>query len=258
MSRSLNKELFIAYEEPERVLRSARNLFKTTSLDYLSSPIFDLFFDLEDQCEEEVAETMTEPTMEEYMTKTQEDYGSGIARPKIVEKAHFELKGQLLKELRDNTFKGSDNEDANEHIEKVLKIVDLFHIPEAANAKKAIQDMVDHSQQWHNGTSTRTRSTDTLDGLDVIQAQLNNLGREIKKAKEKVYAAKVGCESCGGLHNTKDCPLKKEGKTFEEAYYTQFGVLYLQGGRYRCHTPSVVETRDAAIPFIAQDTRSYT
>ncbi|GKG46194.1 hypothetical protein Tco_0501040, partial [Tanacetum coccineum] len=58
-----------------------------------------------------------------------EDYGSGIARPKIDEKAYFELKGQFLKELRDNTFSRSDNDDANEHIEKVLEIVDLCHIP---------------------------------------------------------------------------------------------------------------------------------
>ncbi|GKD63311.1 hypothetical protein Tco_1305419, partial [Tanacetum coccineum] len=36
---------------------------------------------------------------------------------------------QFIKELRENTFSGSDNEDANEHIEKVLEIVDLFHIP---------------------------------------------------------------------------------------------------------------------------------
>ncbi|GJR18548.1 DUF4219 domain-containing protein [Tanacetum coccineum] len=69
---------------------------------------------------------MGEPTMEEYMTKTREDYGSGIAWPKIDEKAHFELKEQFLKELHDNAFSGSDNEDANEHIEKVLEIVDLF------------------------------------------------------------------------------------------------------------------------------------
>ncbi|GJS83859.1 hypothetical protein Tco_0750400 [Tanacetum coccineum] len=46
---------------------------------------------------------MTE-TMEENMSKTRDDYGSGIARPKIDDKAHFELKGQFLKELRDNTF----------------------------------------------------------------------------------------------------------------------------------------------------------
>ncbi|GJW10005.1 hypothetical protein Tco_1575832 [Tanacetum coccineum] len=41
----------------------------------------------------------------------------------------LKLKGQFLKELRENTFSGSDNEDANEHIEKVLEIVDLFHVP---------------------------------------------------------------------------------------------------------------------------------
>ncbi|GJS48344.1 putative reverse transcriptase domain-containing protein [Tanacetum coccineum] len=38
----------------------------------------------------------------------------------------------------------------------------------------------------------RRRSTETSDGLAAIQAQLNNLGREIKKVNEKVYAAQVG------------------------------------------------------------------
>nr|GEY00609.1 hypothetical protein [Tanacetum cinerariifolium] len=77
---------------------------------------------------EEVAETMAK-TMEQYRNKTQADYGSGIARPKIVDKDSFELKGQFLKELHDNTFSGSDHEDANEQIKKVHEIVDLFHIP---------------------------------------------------------------------------------------------------------------------------------
>ncbi|GKC80171.1 hypothetical protein Tco_1130945, partial [Tanacetum coccineum] len=65
----------------------------------------------------------------------------------------------------------------------------------AEDAKKAIQEMVEYSQKWHNGTS-RGRSTETSDGLAAIQAQLNNLGREIKKVNEKVYAAQVGCEQC--------------------------------------------------------------
>ncbi|GJW96843.1 hypothetical protein Tco_0178651 [Tanacetum coccineum] len=51
--------------------------------------------------------------------------------------------------------------------------------------------MAEYSQKWHNGTS-RVRSTKTSDGLAAIQAQLNNLGREIKKVNEKVYAAQVG------------------------------------------------------------------
>ncbi|GKG42329.1 hypothetical protein Tco_0476627, partial [Tanacetum coccineum] len=63
------------------------------------------------------------------MSETRENYGSGITRPTINQDTPFELKGQFLKELRDNTFSGSEHEDANEHIEKVLEIVDLFYIP---------------------------------------------------------------------------------------------------------------------------------
>ncbi|GJX05651.1 reverse transcriptase domain-containing protein [Tanacetum coccineum] len=273
MTRSSTKELFTPFKDPEREFRSSRKLFKTLSLDESRSPEFKLFSDLEENSEEEVTKTMAE-TMEEYTRKTRANYGSGIARPKINDKDHFELKGQFLKELRDNTFSGSDHEDANEHIEKVLEIVDLFHTPNAkflskyfppartaknmeeinnfqqepdetryqawgrfkellmkcpqhyltemqevilfynglevstrqildskgalptkttANAKVGIQEMAEYSQKWHNGTS-KTRSTETSDGLAAIQAQLNNLGREIKKVNEKVYAAQVRCE----------------------------------------------------------------
>ncbi|GJW06507.1 putative reverse transcriptase domain-containing protein [Tanacetum coccineum] len=198
-------------------------------------------------------------TTEQYMSKTRVDYGSRVARPKIEDKDNFELKGQFLKELRTNTFNGSDHEDANEHIKKVLEIVDLFHIPNitvnqdslkikflnkyyppaltakkmeeinnlqqepdenlyqawekfkellmkypqhyltemqevilfynglgiptrqildsrgaipsktAADAKVAIQEMVEYSQKLHNGTS-RSRSTETSNGLAAIQA----------------------------------------------------------------------------------------
>ncbi|GJZ23318.1 hypothetical protein Tco_0560777 [Tanacetum coccineum] len=90
--------------------------------------------------------------------------------------------------------------------------------------------MAEYSQKWHNGTS-RTRSTETSDGLAAIQAQLNNLGREIKKVNEKVYIAQVGCEQCKGPHYTQDC-LIEERKTLEEAYCTQFGAPF-QGGVYR-------------------------
>nr|GFA23860.1 hypothetical protein [Tanacetum cinerariifolium] len=128
MTRSSTKELFTPFENPEREFRSSRKLFKTLSLDESRSPVFDLFSDLEENSEEEVAETMTK-TMEEYMSKNRADYGSGVTRPKIDDKDHFELKGQFLKKLRDNTFSGSDHKDANEHIVKVLEIVDLFHIP---------------------------------------------------------------------------------------------------------------------------------
>ncbi|GKA77757.1 hypothetical protein Tco_0784294, partial [Tanacetum coccineum] len=48
--------------------------------------------------------------------------------------------------------------------------------------------MAEYSQKCHNGISTKTRSTENSDGLAAIQAQLNNLGREIKKVDEKFGA----------------------------------------------------------------------
>ncbi|GJS28722.1 hypothetical protein Tco_0489342 [Tanacetum coccineum] len=202
MTRSSTKELLSPFENPKQKFRSKRRLFDTPSLVESNSPEFDHNFDIEEQSEEEVRETMTE-TMEQYMSKTRENYGA------------------------------SEHEDANEHIKKVLEIVNLFHIP------KVTQDqiMLRAFPKWHNETSSRTRSTETSDGLAAIQAQLNNLGREIKKVNEKVYAAQVGCELCKGPHYTKDFSQKEEGKTLEEAYYTQFGAPYQLGGQYRAARP---------------------
>ncbi|GJX87452.1 hypothetical protein Tco_0339466 [Tanacetum coccineum] len=73
----------------------------------------------------------------------------------------------------------------------------------------------EYSQKWHNRTSLKTRSTETSNELAVIQAQLNSLGREIKKVNKKLYAAQVGCELCKGPHYTMDCPLKEDGKTLK-------------------------------------------
>ncbi|GKB76088.1 hypothetical protein Tco_0942983 [Tanacetum coccineum] len=125
---SLKKELVQPYEEPERVLRSIRRLFKTQNLNSSSLPEFDLS-DHENHFKEEITKTMVE-TMEQYMTKTQDDYGSRIIRTKFDDKVKFELKGQFLKELRKNTFSGSDNEDENEYIKRVFEIADLFTIPD--------------------------------------------------------------------------------------------------------------------------------
>ncbi|GJU46962.1 hypothetical protein Tco_1204228 [Tanacetum coccineum] len=215
------KELVKPFDEPKQAFHSLRKLFKTPNFDH-SNPLGPK------------------------KTTTQ-----GFARPKFDKDAKFELKGQFLKELRDNTFSGSENKDANEHIERVLKTVDLFTTPDevilfykgldvptrqildskgvvpkmsTVDAKKVVQEIVDHSKNWHDRASTRNRSSNTSDGLAAIQAQLNNLGREIKKVNEKVYAAQVGCELCNGPHYTKGYPLKEEGKTLEETYYTQLRI----------------------------------
>ncbi|GKD86047.1 hypothetical protein Tco_1357201, partial [Tanacetum coccineum] len=207
---------------------------------------------------------------------------------------------------------GSEHEDANEHIEKVLEIVDLFHIPKllgsiptreilktkflnkycppactakkmeeinnfqqepdenlfraweifkellmkcpqhyltdmhevilfyngldvptrqildskgaipsktAADAKIAIQEMAEYSQKWHNGTSSRTISTETSNGL-------------------------------AGPHYTKDYPQKEEWKTLKEAYYTQFGAPYQPGGQYRAARPGFYQQNNGNSSYL--------
>ncbi|GJW65241.1 hypothetical protein Tco_0117125 [Tanacetum coccineum] len=114
-----------------------------------------------------------------------------------------------------------------------------------ADAKVSIQEMAEYSQKWHNGTS-RSRSTETSDRLAAIQAQLNNLGREIKIVNEKVYADQVGSEQCKGSHYTKYCPLKEEGKILEEAYYTQFRRPFSRG-RYKPAAPRFLSTNNVKV-----------
>ncbi|GKF22670.1 hypothetical protein Tco_0074992, partial [Tanacetum coccineum] len=97
MTKSSTKELLSLFENTEQKFRLKRRIFDTPSLVESNSPKFDHNFDIEEQSDEE---------------------------------------GQFLKELHDNTFSGSEHEDANEHIEKVLEIVDLLHI------RKVTQDQI--------------------------------------------------------------------------------------------------------------------
>ncbi|GJY50101.1 hypothetical protein Tco_0440057 [Tanacetum coccineum] len=169
--------------------------------------------------EEEMAETM-----EQYMSKTRTDYRSIVARPKIDNKDQFELKGQFLKELREKTFSGSDNADANEHTEKsyISWFYDsvAFHKPIGLPTGDGYPRLHGRVILFYNG---------------LVMFHRNNLGtqeRGFKKVNENVYAAQVGCEQCKGPPLPKDSPLKKEGKTLKEAYYTQLGGPF-QGGGYR-------------------------
>ena len=56
-----------------------------------------------------------------------------------------------------------------------------------AQALKAIEDMADHSQKWHEGGSSRSIAGNS-DGITLITSKLESLGRDMKKLKENVHA----------------------------------------------------------------------
>ncbi|GKF47836.1 hypothetical protein Tco_0141087 [Tanacetum coccineum] len=95
MTQSSSTKLIEPLDNPEQLFRSSRKLTRTLSVDHLNLSEFNTSLE-ENFEEEETTGAMTEPTMEEYMTTTREDYGSGIARPKFNDKANFELKGKIL------------------------------------------------------------------------------------------------------------------------------------------------------------------
>nr|GEU95900.1 RNA-directed DNA polymerase, eukaryota [Tanacetum cinerariifolium] len=229
-------------------------LDRTLSLDESRSPEYNLDSDLEENFEEEVAEIMAE-TMEQYMSKTRSDYGSAIARPKINDKDQFELKGQFLKELRDNTFSGSDHKDVNEHIEKVLEIVDLFHVPNITQDQlmlrvfpmsltgaerfkellmKCPQRYLTEIQEvilFYNGLDVPTRQilnskgvipTKTAAYAKVAIQEMAEYSQKWHNVTSRTRSTKTSDDVNNvGPYYTKDCLLKEEGKTLKEAYYTQ-------------------------------------
>nr|GEV43993.1 retrovirus-related Pol polyprotein from transposon TNT 1-94 [Tanacetum cinerariifolium] len=73
------------------------------------------------------------------------------------------------------------------------------------------------------------RSTETFDGLAAIQAQLNNIGREIKKVNEKVYVAQVDVNNVKDPTTPKITHLKKKGKPLKNLTTRKLVHLFKEG-----------------------------
>ncbi|GJT86149.1 hypothetical protein Tco_1067866 [Tanacetum coccineum] len=68
-------------------------------------------------------------TMEQYIALTRGNQAPGVVKPEIVGNVNFKIRSQFMRELREDTFSENKNDDAHEHVERVLDIVSLFNIP---------------------------------------------------------------------------------------------------------------------------------
>ncbi|GJT75717.1 uncharacterized mitochondrial protein-like protein [Tanacetum coccineum] len=66
--------------------------------------------------------------MEQYLALSRENQALGVVKPEIGGNVNFEIKSQFMRELREETFSGNKNEDAHDHVDRVLNIVSLFNI----------------------------------------------------------------------------------------------------------------------------------
>ncbi|GJZ43390.1 hypothetical protein Tco_0590645 [Tanacetum coccineum] len=67
--------------------------------------------------------------MIKFATNDQANYYSGITSIKVNGKNAYELKGKFLNDFHNNAFSETNREDAVEHIEYFLKIVDPIDLP---------------------------------------------------------------------------------------------------------------------------------
>ncbi|GJX69885.1 reverse transcriptase domain-containing protein [Tanacetum coccineum] len=71
--------------------------------------------------------------MEQHLAWVQDDIRLGVVKPKIFNDIEFEINSNFMRELRRKLFKGIDDEDAHEHVQRVLEIADLFHFPDVTH-----------------------------------------------------------------------------------------------------------------------------
>ncbi|GJT90406.1 hypothetical protein Tco_1079251 [Tanacetum coccineum] len=68
-------------------------------------------------------------TLEQYLALNRNNSQVGVKRLEIEKSIVFEIKSQLLRELRENTFSGGKAEDVMEHLRKILEIASLSNTP---------------------------------------------------------------------------------------------------------------------------------
>ncbi|GJW79490.1 berberine/berberine-like protein [Tanacetum coccineum] len=95
-------------------------------------------------------------------------------------------------------------------------MLDSITLMTPTQALDSIQIMVDHSHNWYDGATTRERTNDSLDNVDM------------KKLKENIHVFQVSCKICKEEHLTKECPLKKEDKAVEQSKSLDTTTKYLQ------------------------------
>ncbi|GJU88408.1 hypothetical protein Tco_1300831 [Tanacetum coccineum] len=152
LDNEFRRTLFYTYQRPEREFRSSKRHFKTLSLDELRSPDFNLLSDQE-YSEEEEAEAMAE-TMDQYMSKTRTDYGSGERDRR---KKPFFKHGERFKEL-------------------LMKCPQHYLLVQetAEDAKKAIQEMAEYSKNC------------IMEHQEEENAAIRNQGASIKTLKIQI------------------------------------------------------------------------
>ncbi|GKA33305.1 hypothetical protein Tco_0719672 [Tanacetum coccineum] len=129
-----------------------------------------------------MADKEAKSTMRKIETNDQADYYSGITSITVNRKNAYELKGKFLDDLHKNAFSGTNGENAVEHIEYFLKIVDPIDLPNVNQDKLRVVvfpiSLVGDAWRWFDGikesiTSIASRKEEALRNKAIMEGLIN-------------------------------------------------------------------------------------
>nr|GEY96329.1 hypothetical protein [Tanacetum cinerariifolium] len=121
----------------------------------------------------------------------QGNYYLGITSITVNGKNTYELVGKFLDDLHKNAFSGTNGEDAVEHIEYFLKIIDPIDLPNVNHDKLRVVvfpiSLVGDAQRWFDGI----KGSITMKSLELKQTYSIMKHRCAKNFKEFNYLLKI-------------------------------------------------------------------
>nr|GEW64017.1 hypothetical protein [Tanacetum cinerariifolium] len=151
---------------------------------------------------------------------TRDDLSKSALRHNIGDKGNVgsqsKYRTNLKWKFREDTFSENKNDDAHEHVKRVLDIVSLFNILRVSHDAVMLRvfpiTLTGAAKRWVDRLPLRTvkscdlfkksfiqrniKSSSSSEGITAIVNKLENLGRDMKKLKENVHAIQVGCQIC--------------------------------------------------------------
>ncbi|GJZ38332.1 hypothetical protein Tco_0584523 [Tanacetum coccineum] len=136
MTRSSNTKVFTPFANPERKFQSRKDITPIV--------VHNIHSFYESESSESESEDLSDIdietlTLEQYLALNRINSQVGVKRPEIKKSIVFEIKSQLLRELRENTFFGGNTKDAMEHLRKILEFASLFNTPRILGDEKCCE-----------------------------------------------------------------------------------------------------------------------
>ncbi|GKE61101.1 RNA-directed DNA polymerase, eukaryota, nucleotide-binding alpha-beta plait domain protein [Tanacetum coccineum] len=189
-------------------------------------------------------------TMEQYLAWVQDDIRPGVVKPKIDNDVKFEINSNFIRELRRKLFKGTDDEDAHEHMRRVLEIADHFHFPSVTHNVVMLKvfpiTLKGPALRWINRLSAGLVTTwdlfekafirqycppfKTAKKLEIIRNFKQEMDETLYHAweRERISDSSDNVDaiqaSFKGAHLTKECSLKKEDKEVKQSKYVSLKI----------------------------------